>query len=528
MAAMKTVPQSRTACNSAHAETNAPAPSKIIHQTVVPKRGVVTLAGYGIKICVDRGHLILEDGVGDSRRAGRFARVNHGIRRVVVVGSDGMASFGALRWLADQGAALAMLERDGSVLLTTGPVAASDARLRRAQACAEHSGAAVIIVRELIGEKVSRQGELVRDRLGNPDLAKVIAASCQQLSKANTVQAIRFVEAQGGAAYWAAWRDVEIQFPKSDLPKVPEHWRTFGPRTSPVSGSPRCAANPANAILNYLYAILEAETRLSIAALGLDPGLGLLHVDHAQRDSLACDLMEPMRPIIDAFLLDWITRTPFKRGWFFEERNGVCRLMNPILQVISETSSTWSHEIASLVEWYAEALCATASNSKDLPTPGTRLTRRRWREARGYEDTSPNSTVITPSVCRICGAVISVGKNHCETCAVTVAKDQLVKVRPLAQAAALTEKSRNRRKKTQRRQNEARRAWQPSDLPSWLDNEAYTSQIQPRLARFTRNLIGAALDVSISYASEVRAGTRIPHPRHWQKLAKLVGVTNTG
>src|SRR2546430_7689206 len=41
----------------------------------------------------------------------------------------------------------------------------------------------------------------------------------------------------------------------------------------------RLAVNPANAILNYLYAVLESETCLAIAALGLDPGLGFLHVE---------------------------------------------------------------------------------------------------------------------------------------------------------------------------------------------------------------------------------------------------------
>src|SRR5690242_6568184 len=90
-------------------------------------------------------------------------------------------------------------------------------------------------------------------------------------------------------------------FPNRDLPRVPEHWRIFGTRKSPLSGSPRLAANPANAILNYLYAVLESETRLAAAALGLDPGLGFLHVDTPARDSLACDLMEPVRPQVERF-----------------------------------------------------------------------------------------------------------------------------------------------------------------------------------------------------------------------------------
>jgi CRISPR/Cas system-associated endonuclease Cas1 len=59
--------------------------------------------------------------------------------------------------------------------------------------------------------------------------------------------------------------------------------------------------------------VLESESRLAAAALGLDPGLGVLHVDTPARDSLACDVMEPIRAQIDAYLLDWVTRQPLRR-----------------------------------------------------------------------------------------------------------------------------------------------------------------------------------------------------------------------
>ena len=77
---------------------------------------------------------------------------------------------------------------------------------------------------------------------------------------------------------------------------MPEHWRSFGARISLVTGSARLAANPPNAILNYLYALLESEARRAAASLGLDPGLGVLHVDASNRDSLALDILEPIRP----------------------------------------------------------------------------------------------------------------------------------------------------------------------------------------------------------------------------------------
>jgi CRISPR/Cas system-associated endonuclease Cas1 len=59
-------------------------------------------------------------------------------------------SLAALRWLADQDASFVVLEGDGKVLATTGPVRPSDAKLRRAQALAHSTRAALRIAQELI------------------------------------------------------------------------------------------------------------------------------------------------------------------------------------------------------------------------------------------------------------------------------------------------------------------------------------------------------------------------------------------
>jgi len=66
-------------------------------------------------------------------------------------------------------------------------------------------------------------------------------------------------------------------------------------------------------VLNYLYALLESEARLAAAAIGLEPSLCFLHADTGYRDSLACDLMEPVRPQVDAYVPDWLSREPLKR-----------------------------------------------------------------------------------------------------------------------------------------------------------------------------------------------------------------------
>jgi hypothetical protein len=64
---------------------------------VVPRHGALTVAGYGIRIFVEQGHLTIEDGIGADRRRARLPRVGHGLRRLVVIGSDGFVSLAALR-----------------------------------------------------------------------------------------------------------------------------------------------------------------------------------------------------------------------------------------------------------------------------------------------------------------------------------------------------------------------------------------------------------------------------------------------
>jgi CRISPR-associated endonuclease Cas1 len=294
MAAASTVPRLSSALNST--------------RPLTPSRGVLTLSGYGISVRVDRGHLVVEDGIGTTRQRARLARVGHGLRRLVVIGADGAISLAALRWLSDQDASFAMLDRDGSVLLATGPAGPKDARLRRAQAMAHHNGIAVSTARELIGRKLTQQARNAREYFGNDTIAGMISAVCEELKSAETIRELRHVEARAALAYWSLMRTVPVEFPRSDLPRVPDHWRLFGTRHSPLTNSPRLSVNPPNAMLNYLYALLEAESRLAAVALGLDPGLAFLHADTSSRDSLACDLMEPIRPEVDAYVLNWLRR----------------------------------------------------------------------------------------------------------------------------------------------------------------------------------------------------------------------------
>jgi CRISPR-associated endonuclease Cas1 len=512
MAATQTVPQV--------------VPNRNFPTEITPQHGVVTLFGYGIRVQVERGHLILKDGIGPDRGEGRFSRIGHGLRRLVVIGADGMISLAALRWLTDQEACFVMLNRDGSVLATTGPVRPSDARLRRAQSLASQSGTALRIARELINRKLIGQERVLREKIHDLIAADEVKQARISLTTAPTIALIRQWEAKAALAYWSAWRSVPVGFPQRDLPRVPDHWRVFGTRKSPITGSPRLAVNPPNAMLNYLYALLESESRLALAALGLDPGIGVIHVDTPSRDSFACDLMEAARPQVDAYVLDWITSEPLRREWFFEQRDGNCRLMASLAVRLSETMPMWGRAVAPVAEWTSCVLWSTLKKPARQVYPATRLTQSRRRGVSGGSSTQPIGAITRPlRICRTCGVPLKSGDSYCAACGVNFSREGLINAARLGRIATHTPKAEALRGATQRRQAAARKAWKPSEKPEWLTEKVYREKILPRLAQITVPTISSVLAVSEPYATTIRAGKRTPHPRHWRALARLAGVS---
>ncbi len=55
------------------------------------------------------------------------------------------------------------------------------------------------------------------------------------------------------------------------------------------------------------------------------------------------------------------------------------------------------------------------------------------------------------------------------------------------------------------------------------DEAWFKREIAPKLDAFSLKEIGKAAGLSLTACSRIRAGTRVPHPRHWQALLKLLG-----
>jgi CRISPR-associated protein Cas1 len=112
-------------------------------------------------------------------------------------------------------------------------------------------------------------------------LATSIAAVAQQPSTAS----LRGLEGAGAAAYFEGFADL-----------LPDRLKFSGRNRRP----PR---DPVNAMLSLGYTLLHAEAVLALYGAGLDPFIGFYHGLDFGRESLACDVVEPLRVEVDQHAL---------------------------------------------------------------------------------------------------------------------------------------------------------------------------------------------------------------------------------
>jgi hypothetical protein len=209
--------------------------------------------------------------------------------------------------------------------------------------------------------------------------------------------------------------------------------------------------------------------------------------------------------MVDEYVLNWITRGTLRREWFFEQCDGSCRLMGPFAVQLAQTSPTWASAVAPLAEMVSRTLWSGIRKQIRHHRPPSRLTQLHRREAKGVSlQPTPTSPPRVESYCRECGANIGRGRDHCATCALKLSTTALIEAAERGRIAAQGDEAQARRSKTQLRHRAAFLAWKSSELPSWLDEKCYLTEIQPRLRRITLSALASKLDISIAYAVDIR------------------------
>lgn len=500
---------------------------------------VLVVDGHGLRIRVERGHLVLSDGIGSYRRDRRLSRANRTVRRIAVLGHSGHLTLEAIRWCADVGIHLAQVDTDGRVLAVGGPTGGDDARLRRAQALAGTTMAGVELARVLLRAKLHGQARVLATMLDAQPAADAVLGLAGELDSATDLGRCLDREAAAANIYFGIWSgSVQARFASRDAAAVPEHWLTFDARRSPLDAgrSPRKAADPVNAILNYAYALGEAECTIALRAVGLDSGLGVLHADKRNRDSLALDLLEVLRPEIETRVLTLLATRHFRRTDFHETSDGTCRILAPLTHQLAEVMPQYARLVAPYAETAARIF---ADAHPGVVVPRTPLTKAKsragqqpGRRRRSRTDTPPEQRPMP--TCRVCGVELTERRRQlCATCW-PVTRSQLAGERArkgvAARAARLaagdpdpttTEQAAIKRSAALSSAKATETAWRRANPDVVADPRVWATKILPRLAGVPLSRIQQATGLSVSACSKMRSGKLRPHVRHWAALAQI-------
>lgn len=233
--------------------------------------------------------------------------------RILIIHGSADLTGAALRLLWRHGVQLSFLNRHGGRLLGR---LSPPAQQAPSLACWQHwavRDADFVLqqARKLVSLKLQSIQQLAEYflRRGNAELRplqQAFATDLSQVAKAPSLASLRGYEGAASARWHAAMRSL---FP----PSLPYPGRRCRPPTDPV-----------NALLSLGYMLLLTRLEAELAAMGLDPLVGVYHQPRPGKPALACDLIEPFRvPVVDHLVLAQVRQGCFQPKHFTHTSQGV-------------------------------------------------------------------------------------------------------------------------------------------------------------------------------------------------------------
>ena len=194
--------------------------------------------------------------------------------------------------------------------------ARADARRRLLQyAAAANPRAAARIAAGIVRLRLTGQAGVLRELAGDGRLpaaradeaVAAIATMAGRIGGRDETGQIRGAEGAGAAAFFGAFR---AAFPAA---------LAFEARRR------RPPPDPVNVCLSLGYTLAHHEALHALSETGLDVACGFLHEPLAGRDSLACDVTEPLRAIVERFVAG-LFRADGLRPDHFSVKDGACMM----------------------------------------------------------------------------------------------------------------------------------------------------------------------------------------------------------
>ncbi|MCL1883269.1 MAG: type I-C CRISPR-associated endonuclease Cas1c [Defluviitaleaceae bacterium] len=160
-------------------------------------------------------------------------------------------------------------------------------------------------------ERVIRDHPMRVDTLHLKNKIEILKDMIEKSKLASSLDTLRGFEGVGAKAYFSIFDNLILQ------QKDSFHFDTRS-RRPPLDN--------VNAMLSFMYSLFAKEIASSLESVGLDPYVGFLHRDRPGRMSLALDMLEELRPMVDRFVLSLINKKEVKKEDFYVYENGAVKM----------------------------------------------------------------------------------------------------------------------------------------------------------------------------------------------------------
>lgn len=347
---------------------------------------LLLLNGHGMNINVENAKLKIRDGRYDNHIEPEnymFRPKRVDIDNIVIYGRSGNLSIEAIRWLVKHNIAITILDWNGKLLTTILPPEGVQVKTRFAQYSSYRNDKLRLeLAKKFIIAKIERTKSVLKFlKLKYENIEYDFSEEEFKLKISKDVKEINLIEARVAGKYW-----------KFLIKLFPEKYEF---ETRKKAGRRWGAGDQINCMLNYGYAILEAECLRAINSAGLDSHVGFLHEMNPSKNSLAYDLQEPFRFLIDLAIISAIEKNIMEKRDFIRTENynlrlrpsGAKKLIGEInVQFNSKVqykgqASTWSYVLLSQVRDLAFYLLGKIKDF-DLTQPTANIIREDTKEIR--------------------------------------------------------------------------------------------------------------------------------------------------
>ncbi|MBA3266110.1 MAG: CRISPR-associated endonuclease Cas1, partial [Nocardioidaceae bacterium] len=251
-------------------------------------------------------------------------------------------------------------------------------------------------------------------------------------------------------------------------------------------------------------------------------------------DSLALDLLEPLRPIAERHVALLLQTRYFRANDFHETRQGACRLLAPLTHELAQWMPTYAQNVAAHAETVAHIVATNSPGDIALRTPLSRDNTKRQQSIgrRSANRKSATAPLISPT-CRTCGVELSErSRQLCSACwpvtrqrlateRAATANKALAAQRAAGQDPTNTPAAAAKRSQSLSKRKHEESSWRPNAEDTSWTKDRYQAEVLPALAGVPLSALMRATGLSVSACSRIRSGQLIPHHRHWRPLLEI-------